>query len=686
MLNILHLSDLHFGQMAPGKSAHRFADASGKPLPNELATILLSEIAEPPHAVITSGDVGWSGKSEDYAYAIQFFKRLRQSWDSVPFVFAAGNHDVDYGLDASEQQISFLTFLREVQGPAFDQQYVLDDIVADRRMIVAFQQVDGSEGERALVIAVNSAAYLKDKDAAGKPVGTPVGFSADELRAIDIQLARRGMNEIPLRLFVLHHALFPFAEPPWSRTIDPSTILETPDMTIVATSATLQNWLSERSFQIVLHGHKHTMHGRHDTLWRRADPTPLGRKLFVIGAGSTGVEQGHLAHTDPLSYNMLEITRLSRTRWWVDVSVFDVLDPPQKPRKTQTFGDEVGEPIDGAPFVFHAENIDDCHRSIQRKCEGKGILRNFVSVVEDCTFKFPPTAKFHRAPATMEQVESTFQALHPEYISTKEWKDLRGVDAVLRDVSPRLQFEHGPRLFGKARTTGQSPMDRVRGELGGNAKDLGADAYASLFNPEVDTASEKRNNPTPHLMSVHFIPEKGFLDVVVTFRKIELSYWWVANTYEIGRLLEWTARYGSKEKRTARRITFFAALAHWKGEPEAAMVTRLDRMSLRDLTMLVARVHNNETIARDELLTLLREKLEYTNDKNLDGQGLSECLDLFSGLTAARTGTPALTSFVGKLSEAVTYIRNAINSGNSAAEADDARTALAQAIGFLSGL
>jgi hypothetical protein len=678
MLRILHLSDLHYGWLSDGTSSHRFVNANGQPDPDRLAGIITRDVTEPPHVVVVSGDVGWSCATEDYALALRFFDLVRDRWKSTSIVIAPGNHDVNRTAPLGTRQEAFVQFLRNVHKGDFKSQYPLFQHPTDRSKLVSFLRINPSKEDDLLIVAVNSAAYLEDK-------GEPVGFTAADLEAIDAHLATMNIGEGTLRLFVLHHALFPFAEPPWQNTIDPSALNEKPDLSIVANSATLQGWLADRGFQIVLHGHKHAMHGRLDTLWRQSDPQE-GSQIFVIGAGSTGVEYGHLAHTEPLSFNTIHLTRLASTRWGVDLNVWHVPDPPAKPRVAYSYAAEVGAPPSSAPLVFHAETMVDCHRAIQKVCKGRTprekILRNFISIVESCDYELPSTAQFHGKPATSEQIDSTFEALHPEHKRTEEWKELDKLETALREASPRFQFQHGPRLFGIPHGATKNPivaaLDRVQ-------KDR-SDGYVSLFRPEIDT-DPLPWKLVPHLMSIQFLLEEDFLDIVVTFRKIELSYWWVANMHEVSKLLKWAAERRKTDGLKPRRITFFAALAEWKDNPQAAFVTRLDETSTEELTRLVADVSRSAPGKKEELISLLKEKRQHTNENNLDAAGLSRLNALFSGLSPLKLSGAPPEAFISKVADATTLIKEAMLRGEkkNSSQVDRARAAMAEAIRLLGG-
>ncbi|MES2644721.1 MAG: metallophosphoesterase [Myxococcota bacterium] len=624
MIRLLHLSDLHFGVRSDGTSAHRYVNAGGEPNPSVLAGRLVAGRSLHPHAVVVSGDVGWSGAGADYGYATEFLAALRTAWPGAALVVAPGNHDVDLSSSPARQE-AFRAFVQGFDGGRLAPAYrVAGASGRERQTLVSFDIVSGDEGEQLLLVSANSAAYVGD---AGNP-GSPVGFSADDLHAIESVLRTPEFSSIRLRAFIVHHALFPFAEPSWDRTINLAELRDKPDLEIVANSAVLQAWLADHGFAILLHGHKHTMHARLDRLWRRGGPAS-GAQLLSLGAGSVGVEQAQRGHGEPLSYNAVDLTRVSAHRWLTAVEVNDIPDPPARPQVSARFECELGEDLAHPTHVFHAETIVDCHRAIALRCASAGLLKTFVSVVEQCQFELPATARFAKRRVTMADIEGSFEALHPEHAVTDGWNDLRGVDASMRRMGSRLQFQHGPRLFERVGGAEKSAIVRALDLVGHESR---SDAYAGLYRAEVDVAATK-DALTPHLMGVQFNAEDGYLDVVATFRKIELSYWWVANMYELSRLLTWAAAYGANRTRTPRRITVFAAFAEWKERPGAAVVARLDRMTIEELTTIAVGFVAGDAAAATRLCDLLIEKREYTSDRNLDANGLASLCAVLRGAT-----------------------------------------------------
>lgn len=641
VVQLLHLSDLHFGVIRKEghnpRSAHWFTPAGKLQAdPSQLARLLTTKerIAAPPDFIVASGDIGWSGVADDYTPALEFFRLLKTAFPKTRLVVAPGNHDVNRGDIAGDtRQSAFREFLQQLhKSDGLKQHYpLLDAPGSPRDNLIAVERYPDDDRTTCVVVAFNSAAGLQNDK-------TPVRIDPSALERLDDHLKNLTIP-IPdeaLRICVLHHHLFPFAEAPWEPTGDARMAFEMKaDPDLLANSAKLQGWLAQRGFHLVLHGHKHTSHGRDDLLWRRNDRS--GRRLLIIGAGSAGVEQGHRSNMEPLSFNEVTATRVSRKRWQIDTAVreiaVDLAVPEARPfyRYRAVAGLEHVE--DQAPPVYQAEQMDDCHRAIALATRDTGVQHNFLSIVDDPAYVHPDTARFKGEPVDLTRIHNCFRMLHPEHDKETGWDDLARYDQRLEaaQLRGRFQFEHGSRMF-------RSPDRRVRRD----ADDVwrtspllrvidalrhdpnSGKAYTSLFRPDIDVLSPG-SEPLPGLMSLHFLKRQERLDVTVTFRKVELSFWWCVNMYEVSLLLHWVC---DRLKVKPGRISFFAALAQWKDDPEAPVEAALDTTSLSTLTGWVFR-DDWRTLAE-----MLAEKERLINENNLDTSGLERLAELL----AAREG------------------------------------------------
>ena len=97
-VNVLHLSDLHFGAEPV---ADKVTSTALKQRQNTLDALLESLAAvEPewkPHIIVVSGDLAWKGTESDYKEATSWLKTLLQRFGigSDKLVMCAGNHDIN---------------------------------------------------------------------------------------------------------------------------------------------------------------------------------------------------------------------------------------------------------------------------------------------------------------------------------------------------------------------------------------------------------------------------------------------------------------------------------------------------------------------------------------------------------------------------------------------------------------
>jgi hypothetical protein len=313
------------------------------------------------------------------------------------------------------------------------------------------------------------------------------------------------------------------------------------------------------------------------------------------------------------------------------------------------------------------------------------MLHNFISIVDDGSYVNCPTVQRSGKPVDDQEISRSFQALHPEYNDSAKWRQREKIESALRDAGPRFQFSHGPRLFGiplAARKLKDPdifrPIVRALDTLGrGNT----SNAYVGLFSAEIDVVSTK-DEPLPALVGIQFIPQAdNQLDLVATFRKLELSYWWAVNMFEAAELLAWGSAYAGRK---SGRITFFAPLAEWKQMPETALVSGIDDIKLAELLPIMMGVSGNEEQSRQLLRGMLVEKVQHTNEKNLDAQGLSKTLQIMSGLKVGGAGAQ-LDGLQSALIEAKNHILNAMKEHRDDDElVAKARAELNKAIEFLS--
>lgn len=681
-VRLLHLSDLHF---AP--TAFAFTDKERQPDPNQLISMLRRdpELETPPEAIVISGDVSSRGDPTAYEYALRFIQALQAQWPAAKLLVVPGNHDVLLD-EPADPHHAFVAMLKQVYGDEFSTLYPFalpDGRFARRQCLVAIHRVPG----RLLIVAANSAANIK-----AATTTTPDGERVIDDRAhLDDEVLEliaeklKGLGDgRELRVFVMHHHLLPFI-PDWEQTIQRSSAPGALDASMVGNSAELQGWLGSHGFHMLLHGHKHKSHGRLDTLWR--PDADEGASVLIVGGGSSGVVHAQRA-PQPLSYNILTAER-GVGSWTVQVSVRKIPDskePGRNPSEYHSYSTVVGPPPASAPLIFHAESTEDCHRAIAQRTTGKRLLPNFISIVETSEYSHPPTVMLGSRGAGLEDVERAFIALHPEWKPTEqepnlEWRPL------LEAHTHGYRFRHGPLMFNLPRPKdASSPIEHALDSLGGEHRSR---AYVPIAH--VDVGNPKARELLTGLTGLQFIEDENAesLDLVATFRKLELSFWWAVNMYECSKLLRWAA--SGLQNRKPRRITFFAALAEWKPSPEIPSIAELDTLGLRGLARIASAVSSGDVQAKDELTRLLHEKAKYTNDTNIDASGLHLLVQIARGIRDGMDGEPPEAfslAFLAKAEEAEYILTEALEKPDSkgiTTKLNGARKALTEAAELLDG-
>ncbi len=321
--------------------------------------------------------------------------------------------------------------------------------------------------------------------------------------------------------------------------------------------------------------------------------------------------------------------------------------------------------------------MKDCHRAIKERVEPNRLYYSFVSTIEHAEYEYLSTAS-----VLSETIERSFRALHPEWDKKAGWAH-PNIQRALDALTAHYQFQHGARLFTGNRAgapngqlekkDGYSPIHRALDKVAPRS----SRAYVGLYNPDLDTAPESQ---MPTLTGIQFLREDNFLDLVVTFRKIELSAWWVVNMLEASLILKWAASKITKIK--TRRITFFASIAEWKMEPSLTVIPYLDDLetvSLAELTAIAVSACRGEASGRTRLLELLTDKRLFTHIDNIDPSGLLRLGSVLEGAYKGSAGSSVLdNSLIQHVQEAARFLQGALEHGREDRRAHDVTESLAQ--------
>ncbi len=108
-INILHLSDLHYGVQDADGGSKDLANLHKRAIDGLIATLRTIPEKHPdwkPDIIAITGDIGWAAKENDYVQASEFVKNLLEMFNLTPedVVICPGNHDVD--LELNEFRVS----------------------------------------------------------------------------------------------------------------------------------------------------------------------------------------------------------------------------------------------------------------------------------------------------------------------------------------------------------------------------------------------------------------------------------------------------------------------------------------------------------------------------------------------------------------------------------------------------
>lgn len=96
-MNILHLSDIHFGRNYPEYGIKDAFDKKEKILDELISCIANIEDDYKPEHIVVTGDIAWRGKKKDFDEAFEWFTKLLSATElqGKDITFCVGNHDVN---------------------------------------------------------------------------------------------------------------------------------------------------------------------------------------------------------------------------------------------------------------------------------------------------------------------------------------------------------------------------------------------------------------------------------------------------------------------------------------------------------------------------------------------------------------------------------------------------------------
>ena len=106
-MNILHLSDIHFGRNYPEYGEKDAFDKKEKILDELISCISNIEDGYKPEHIVVTGDIAWRGKKKDFDEAYEWFTRLLSATglQGKNITFCVGNHDVNRSYACSNRDL-----------------------------------------------------------------------------------------------------------------------------------------------------------------------------------------------------------------------------------------------------------------------------------------------------------------------------------------------------------------------------------------------------------------------------------------------------------------------------------------------------------------------------------------------------------------------------------------------------
>jgi len=296
-VRIVHLSDLHFGQM------HRFRpprtpaddDPSGEGYP-ALSEILQKDWAgqtsSAPVVVAITGDVAQKATADEFSEASTFLQELlkspvfAQQLTKEQIFLVPGNHDVVFTeRNMGRRWQPYCTLYQEFFGKA---------ISASNPGMLTVVRTHNAD-TRLVVAEINCCVYIQE----GSPDAQRGQVDVGALTSLRNQLAALNPDDIKpaIKIALVHHhpVLIPvFAEP--GRGYD----------SIINSEIMLQ-LLRDYGFHLLLHGHKHypqILTYDAECGWRQPERNPL----TIIAGGSVGSTELPRTESNPLNtYNLIDL-------------------------------------------------------------------------------------------------------------------------------------------------------------------------------------------------------------------------------------------------------------------------------------------------------------------------------------------------------------------------------------------
>lgn len=583
---ILHLTDIHFGKeqfLGDIKVKKTLADNSkiqrSQVYSNTLKAITryLEANDLTLDAVIVSGDITIGNQESGFKMFDELINSLGSKRpENKNIVVLPGNHDVTWGLKDGDPN-KYQLFIKYIRDAGYTTPYL--DVVDEGKNPDIILNLDSGKVQ---IVPINTSHYCgslsgfsddaewsKAKHLLESNSLTEIIKEIDKFRLHDISRVSPAQIDFidskidkedatVFKIAVTHHPISPVTINEEFKTFESITNL-----------GSLRNFIFEKNFRMLLHGHKHNQ----STFWDLVpdltksyndleDQLPL---LIVSGSqlNETGTANDLCRLIEIKSNGLNSEVKLISIHSNQSPGKLKIAD--EKYYQYEKFHPNVNKIIAGL-------NVDEAYNGILNHFHDDTTLcTNLICEIHNPGDKIIIPKKYPVNQSISETADEWIEKL------VKWWSKENSAIATVR-------YTHGSRIY----KFGESKTDQVQTVIDAlKSKPLSSKGIAVLFNPDTDGVSEIKKGP--HFCLIQFfIKERNGaknLDCIAYFRKQEMRHWWLVNVAEIidlqNRLIsEFNAQNNDDVKHIKNGVITTVAAIAYLGDAEARPLVVIPEIDL----------------------------------------------------------------------------------------------------------
>ena len=311
MIKLLHLSDLHFGEVTNQGQDTRFLiteDGAKKFAKTIYKHIVSGEDAESIcDCIITTGDITHNSESASFSYAKIFFSELLKLFELKKdrLLVIPGNHDISWTSESYDEPARYVSF------KSFYESFFSGIKWKADQPAILEAEIPYSK-ERLVIFGFNSCA-VERKTWSG------LGYvSESQFEYAKNWIKENSDKNITLRFAALHHHILPvFNYHPSFRDFDPqkevSDKLNRPPVSLMLNASQFMKFCRQLKITAILHGHAHTPYSVTHTNYvygESSDSEHISRSIAIIGAGTPSSEG--LEHYRSKCFQLIQVRNESK--------------------------------------------------------------------------------------------------------------------------------------------------------------------------------------------------------------------------------------------------------------------------------------------------------------------------------------------------------------------------------------